>query len=207
MVNIKTKKIVAKRNKISFFIKKSSLKFIHNNIIHIFAAIKSKNINYKMIKRSIYLILTALIFSHICAYADDEGFVIRMNNGTDNAFAFSETKKITFNADGFTVVDNNSRDAGSYFFDDVQKIYFSNSLTGIENAVAEGEGVRFALTADGQKIIVAGISGSCMLRMHTVTGTTVMSSKNFTDGSIDISNLPSGIYILSLNNQTFKFKK
>ena len=140
-------------------------------------------------------------------FADDDGFVVRMNNGTAEAFKFSETKKITFNADGFNVIDTQSKNVGTYLFEEVAKITFDNELTGIEQAISDGEDVMFRLSADRQSVEVSGIGADSVMRLHSITGTTVMSTASFNGSSVDISNLPEGIYILSINNKTFKFKK
>ena len=158
-----------------------------------------------MIKKFIYLLLIAA--SPLNMMADDDGFVIRMNNGAADAFKFSETKKITFSGDGLNVIDLNSNVMSTYLFDDIEKIVFESNFTGIDGVVSEGENVQFCLSDDGQKIMLGGVSNGCSMRLYNVTGTMVMNMSRFDGTEIDVSNLPAGIYVLSVNNQTFKFKK
>lgn len=153
--------------------------------------------------------MAAALASPTSVFADDDGFIIHLNNGGADAFKFSETKKITFEGDGFTVIDTQTNTKGSYFFDDVAKITFENVTTGIQGVVTGSEGLQFFMNNDHSQIMVDGLSADerNTMRIHTVAGTTVMNSSRFNSNSIDITSLPEGIYILTINNQTFKFKK
>ena len=163
-----------------------------------------------MIKNSFCLLFAVAAAMPTNVFADDDGFKVHLSNGASQLFTFSETKKIIFNEEGFTVKGTDVNDLGSFFFDDVAKITFENATTDIKGVQSEnGSELSISLSSDRCTIMVSGIETgrNNVMRMHTVTGTTVMSPKNFNGTQIDISNLPGGIYILSINNNTFKFKK
>lgn len=162
-----------------------------------------------MIKKSILLLWAALTVLPSAVSADDDGLIIHLANGGKNSFIFSEMKKIVFDSNNLIIVNIFGSESNTYLFDDIRKITFSDTVTGIESTSVTGSSeLDIRLAADGSRIFVGGAAGSIdkPVRLFSVAGTMVMAG-SLKDGSIDISALPQGIYILSVENQTFKFKK
>ena len=161
-------------------------------------------------KKSISLLFAVAAAMPTSVFADDDGFMVHLYDGAAEAFSFSETKKIVFNDNGFTVEGTAASQLRSFNFDDVAKITFEDVQTAIGSVKSEDSAdIDICLSSDRNTILLNGIDGSRrnIMRIYSVTGTTVVSSKNFSEPSVDISNLPEGIYILTINNNTFKFKK
>lgn len=163
-----------------------------------------------MIKKTINLLFAALIALPLCASADDDGFKIHMNNGMSKEFTFTEVGKIQFNSEGFFVLDTQKNLLGGFQFDEVAKITFEGITTGLGQTMTdESENISIKVDYAGTTLSVSGLNSQKRntMRLYNVSGNLIMNSSEFNDSQIDISALPEGIYILSVNNTTFKFKK
>jgi hypothetical protein len=117
----------------------------------------------------------------------------------------TEVRSFRF-VDGKMIVKlKNGEDTEEINLSEISTIKFGNSTTAITHVKGENENVRFTL--NGQHIVVEGLKQSVSMVIYAVSGSQVLRQNAWNGGSIDISNLPKGIYIIKLDNKNFKFRK
>lgn len=110
-----------------------------------------------------------------------------------------EGADIVFNTDGAKV---------AYPMSDVEHLTFGKTeVSGIDNVAAPENSVAFAL--GGGRLECSGMSAGTRLDVFTIDGRMAVSSVASAAGeaSVDISQLPSGVYIASGAGKSFKFIK
>lgn len=158
-------------------------------------------------KNSVMAILASFILP-MSAMADGEGLSIKVFHGTGapTEYSLDAVRKITFQEDGFTVAFKNAEQAdASFFYDEVGKIMFGEVSTGIENVQKE-EGSDIAISYDGRTLNVT-TAEAAQLRLFDVSGRPVISERISGNAQVSTENLSAGVYILKVNNKTFKFSK
>jgi hypothetical protein len=137
-----------------------------------------------------------------------QNLVIKLNNGTQNSELLNTLQKLSFES-GNMIVSFKTGSTDSYNLAEIQKLYF-----GLETSVAE-----LPLQADTKLSIspnpvseMARIQnipeGTSELKIYRMDGKLVMqSSAILENGTLNLGNLPSGIYLLIAKNQSLKFIK
>ncbi|MEG0949579.1 MAG: T9SS type A sorting domain-containing protein [Bacteroidales bacterium] len=92
-------------------------------------------------------------------------------------------------------------------FDEFKKITFIDAITGIPQS--EADPLSLSLFLQNDYLIVKGWNESQTTTgyIHSSNGALVQMNKNWNGQPIDISTLSPGVYLLSINNSTFKFCK
>ena len=94
----------------------------------------------------------------------------------------------------------------SFSLDEVRKISFAGDFTAIESTKTDpAAGVSFQF--DGNAVRVNGIANTSTARLASVSGALVGMQKVDNGGTIDVSSLAKGVYVLTVDGKTFKFVK
>ena len=93
----------------------------------------------------------------------------------------------------------------------VTAVYSSDIESGFSNEVCISVGIKEIIPFSGVKIIPnpsngkvsieTGLSTACHLAIYTVQGIKVFEKESFTDGMLDLSHLPKGVYILKITTK------
>ena len=122
------------------------------------------------------------------------------------SWSLNEVKKVTFDAGNIVVKSSMGNDV--FAISDVLSIKFTDSgaqdPTSISNIASDVQPVRIA--ADGNTVRVTGADKGSV-SIWAVNGQQLYSNRNWQGEAIDIAHLQRGIYIITINNNTFKFKK
>lgn len=129
------------------------------------------------------------------------------NNGkAQESWRLMDVGKVTFDEGNIVV----AHSTGNYSFpiSEVLSIKFTDSGSQGPTAVEKiSDGVAQVRIATGENSIRVIGSTSGQVAIWAVTGQQIYNNRGWRGEEIDISNLERGIYIITINNSTFKFKK
>ena len=147
--------------------------------------------------------MAAVLLSASAAIADNN--LVVQSAGTHTPYPISSVRIIRFGADGFSICRNGQADV-NYNYANVDKIYFTLSTTGFENIIDDETRMGISIDPSGSIITVNGIS-SGNVNIYNYSGMQVKNLPNWQGERINIADLPKGVYILKINNQSTKFNK
>ena len=156
--------------------------------------------------RKMLLSLAASIIFSLSASADDViTFRVVADNGTVKEFALDEVNRLTFQEETFTMIFNTDAADEQFRYEDVLNMHFgTKSTTAVQN-VAEDAALN--ISYDGSFLRIEGIAEPSVLRVYDISGRPVMSQRVNGQAEISTEQLSAGVYILKINNRTFKFSK
>jgi len=130
--------------------------------------------------------------------ADDYNYLTVAYNSIEQSITLSTVQKITFSASEVIVATTEGN--VTFPLSQMEKMTFTADPTAIEKLPEASDNLHFEnghlLTGSG--LIRVYNAGGALIRLANVT------EKN---GSVDISTLPSGLYIISQGKETIKIKK
>jgi len=153
--------------------------------------------------RKILLVLSFFLVSVVSAFADDiPQFLVAVVKGEDKPFKMSAVDKILFNREKQLIIIR-MLDGSDVTMprDDVSLIKFTVSDTSVESLPNDEEGLK----VENGSLVVNGEKGT--LRIYGTDGAMKYAYNVESDVVIDFTALPSGIYIISINQKTIKFRK
>lgn len=158
--------------------------------------------------RKTVLAMMASLFISSSVFAEDgiKIKVVKVDGMAPVEYSINDIRKITFQEYGFTIMLNDGTSDSSMEYSDVQKMVFDNVITGIDNVKSEKVD-NIAITYNGSVIKVSGCEEAAQLRLFDISGRPVISQNIQGEAVISTENLASGVYILRVNNKTFKFNK
>lgn len=127
-----------------------------------------------------------------------DGTLLEANLGDVKSLAFKET--------GFNLSSKANQLLGQFAFKDVKKIEFLSTTTGVSDVIANSSQLGLNISHNALKI--TGWNGnSTPVNIFGVSGQCYYNEANWNGSEIDITTLPTGVYVLKVNNETFKFRK
>lgn len=152
------------------------------------------------------LIICALILSAYAVKAD-EVITVHLNDSAPKTFAITDATKITFDAEGINVFSSVS--ASEFIeYSNIDKITFDEGV-GIETIMSTNTSVVLAPNPTKNYLEVSGADefyGSD-LYIYSITGSLLSKQAKWNGERVDVSNLNSGIYFISIGATTAKFIK
>jgi len=147
-------------------------------------------------KRTFFVAIATLM--SLTALADDYTLYITTPAAV-STFAYDDLHRITF-ADGNVVVATHSGDVSTFPIADISRMSFEAPATGIQTA-RQNSGIAF----DGQNLSLDGTAGR--VEVFTPSGAVALRA-NAADGqSINLSQLPRGIYVVKAGGKATKIIK
>ena len=152
--------------------------------------------------------LLALLFFTIprtVKAADEvETLIIQMKNGSENAFFLKDKPKVTFEGSNLKI----SAATGdvSYALADVLRFtYAKKSPTGISEQVENPTDVMF----EGDVLVISQLKANTTASIYALDGKLIRQLKPQRSGTyrINLSELPSGLYLVKADNVTYKITK
>lgn len=159
-----------------------------------------------MIKRTSFLFLF-LFISIIIRAESGRLLIVETTGGVKISFALSENPELTFNGQSMIVTTNERSQQFDVY--NIVQWYFENESTGIstirnyDKPIVNGP--------NNEVIIVEGLSPTLDIQIYSIDGRKQSLYDSYYDGDkfvINISSLPKGVYIVSINKQqSIKFYK
>ena len=126
--------------------------------------------------------LSLALLSSMTASATDFTLYLEQSAGEKVSWEVSSLRKITFEGSNVVITKSNGETA-SFSTSTVSKMYFADPATGIQAVES-----------------IAGATAHVYSVNGILTGKAVVNA----DGSVNLSNLPKGIYVVSVNGKSFK---
>ncbi|MCX6308886.1 MAG: T9SS type A sorting domain-containing protein [Bacteroidia bacterium] len=156
-----------------------------------------------MKQRYVYaLLLTTVLF--LASNLQAQNMVLRLQGGTDQTILLSNLQKITFSNNNM-VLNYMTGNTQAYGLSSLEKLFFSTYTT-FKNTKISQANILFN-PSDNQIHFRNLAEGHYPVSVFRTDGATVFSTTITNNESIDISGLPSNIYLVHINNQSLKFKK
>ena len=162
---------------------------------------------HSRIKKGILAMITSVVIP-FSAFADDGvTFKVIGTEGNVKEYSLEEIQRLTFQEETFTVMFNSNLGDEIFRYDDVQSIQFGPVSTGLENIRIDDAAGKFAISYDGTILSISGCSDKAQLTVYDISGRPIISQNINGNAAISTESLNSGVYILKINNKTFKFSK
>lgn len=152
-------------------------------------------------KKYKFILLFLMLFATGASAFAHNILVVAMRDGSSAEFMLSSKPKITFVGDVMKIVASGS--SMEFVRSDVKNYHFDSKTTAVESPVAESNAA-----LEGNMLVVSGVEDNAAVTVYSSAGVVVKQS-TAVDGSCSISldDLATGLYIVTFNNNTFKFLK
>ncbi len=149
------------------------------------------------------LLFVSLVVGLGSSFAQD--IVVQTSSGGQTSVPLDNVRKITFD-NGNMVLSTNGNEDFELPLDDIMKILFDEDGSNVDRIVAD---TNLQLVRNSRNSIgVTGLETATDARIVNTAGSIVMIQRQWSGSDIDISALPSGVYVLVVgNNNIFKFSK
>lgn len=150
--------------------------------------------------------LKQIILTSVCIFmgmmsvsAEATHLVVKLKSGNTYNFLLADKPVMTFESEELVV---NGDSETSYSIKNVEKFYFMNELTKVEQLSSEE--IRI-VSLDDATIQLQNLDKQAVVTLVNVSGMVISSSKANEDGTVTVS-LPTakGVYILSVAGKSFK---
>lgn len=134
-----------------------------------------------------------------------QNIVVQSTSGQQTSVPLDNVKKITFD-NGNLLLSTNGNEDFELPLDDIMKILFDKDGSNVDRIVAD---TNLQLVRNSRNTIgITGLETTADARIVNTAGCIVMIQRQWNGSDIDISALPSGVYVLVVgNNNIFKFSK
>lgn len=148
------------------------------------------------------LLFVSLLVGLGSSFAQD--IVVQTSSGGQTSVPLDNVRKITFD-NGNMVLSTNGNEDFELPLDDIMKILFDED-SNVDRIVAD---TNLQLVRNSRNTIgITGLETTADARIVNTAGSIVMIQRQWSGSDIDISTLPSGVYVLVVgNNNIFKFSK
>ena len=147
------------------------------------------------------LSILAILFS-LPMYADHH-LVIETNNSKKHSYSLEDNPVISFNND--ILVIKTDKIELSYPISDIAKYYFTKEDTGISSVNGDVNNIHFNYT-NTDFLLIEGIASEDNVNVYEINGRTCHVNITRSNDSVivELKNLPKGIYLVKVNNHSFK---
>jgi len=137
--------------------------------------------------------------------------VVQLTDQTEQNFDLGENGTVYFleattDSQGYINIVDNQNNSTTIFYEDIQKMYFA-SVMSIEEVENENQLLVYPNPAKDYIKIANASSEKSNIVIYSLDGKMLLQEEKFNNEQIDISLLEKGIYVLKVNNRTFKFSK
>ncbi|MBO5921482.1 MAG: T9SS type A sorting domain-containing protein [Bacteroidaceae bacterium] len=147
-------------------------------------------------------IYTLLLFLVFCLPGMAQQILIEKGGNTETV-EFENLDKITFNGTTVKILQTNGIET-SASMGEIERIHFSN-YSNIDDITVQKENIFNYISND---CIAINCNAGDIVRIYNIIGNQLMCVRQKSANSIiSIANLPQGIYIIKINDQTAKFVK
>jgi len=133
--------------------------------------------------------------------------IVHGKDGSTTEAQLKEVRSLAFKQGGFDMLFQKSGQAANSFqFANVKSIEFASVITGLDQVVKEENAL--GLDLNGNSLKVTGWNGKAApAAIYGVSGQCFYNNPLWNGEVLNIASLPAGVYVLKVNNATFKFRK
>lgn len=132
---------------------------------------------------------------------------IKLTNEADRLFILSETGKIYFE-DNNLFVSEDGITSSQISIPEIKKITFNKDASSItDNNASQDNKILIYPNPAADYIYVANIESEAQILLFSIEGKLLIKSPIKASEALNISNIPAGIYLIKVNNQTVKLIK
>ena len=135
----------------------------------------------------------------LSAMAEDFSLYIINSASETTTYAVTDLQKITFES-GNVVVTTTAGTSTTVSISDIAKMYFDTSSAEGIDAIRQS-----AISFDGTAIHFAEAADK--VNVYTVSGTLVATGSQLAGTSLSLSDMPDGVYVVSIDGKSFKVIK
>lgn len=142
--------------------------------------------------------------------AQASGPQLVFDSGDDNPYVaeISGISKVEFRKDGLNI---HSTEERLIPYSSLKKLAFdfegTHTPTAVKTIRPDAGSFRISVSRDRNSVALHGTGGETRVSIYSISGTMVLDMAGYNGGDIDISALPSGIYILKTSDNCAKFIK
>lgn len=137
-----------------------------------------------------------------------DALVVLLNDGLSHSYILAEKPVVTFDTDKIVIKTADFiTELNGYKYEDITKLYFKeHGSSSVERL--EMKGVQFRFT-DGSHVAIEGVDGKSSLTVNSLDGKSYqhLATRNHDSVSIDLTSAPDGVYIIKVNNNSYKIIK
>lgn len=149
-------------------------------------------------KRS--LVFLSILLLPLMSMAEvDNILIVETNDGVTISFALAEKPEISFEGKVMSVL--TEKDSQYFEISKISKWYFEQVTSGIQTIKKEQPSIK---VVDNDNIIVDSSSSLSKIRLYSIDGKEQSLKVSYSDDKkpvINLSGLPKGIYVISINKQ------
>ena len=160
-----------------------------------------------MKQKMISLCLVLLLWTGI-SETKAQSVIVKQFDGTENTELLTTVRNLSFSGSDL-VLTFTSGSTDIYSLSTVRKIYFDTNISVNENTELSGNSLHIFPNPAGNSITVQSVSNKVsIVNIYRTDGSLVISQVVSTESqTLDISQLSSGLYLLTMNGQSAKFIK
>lgn len=147
-------------------------------------------------------LLSLIAASAFCALTMNAqtNLAVQLKSGTTQKFDISSINKMLVNSQSLAVY---TTDVNAFTISDIQSLKFVQVATGI--SAVNGNGL--AVNRQGDHLTIIGAKPDDQVPVYSVNGQTVGHFRATEEGTLNLSGLRRGVYIMKINNKTIKISK
>lgn len=126
-------------------------------------------------------------------------------DGTRFETSLDQVRTLKMKPQGFDVTGKENQTLVSYDFKDLKKISFDNLETSISQVVEETQKLKVSVAHQTLKVLNWPAGTPATASIYAATGQCVYRNAQWTGEDISLAGMPLGVYILKVNQQTYKF--
>lgn len=166
-----------------------------------------KQISYQqhMMKKLFFLLVAAMLTAtYMQAVAEDDNKMVLNTADGNTAIPLKSISKLTFDGSKMTVstVDGDSEvDVFS-----LQNITFQLAVQSVDNISKDFDGLNVSFQS-GVVTATESDNGTININVYALSGTHMLNVASQGQASADLNTLAPGVYVIKINNKTFKFTR
>lgn len=158
--------------------------------------------------QKILFLCLLLLLGGYCSEIKAQSLIIKQYDGTENTEPLSSVRNLSFSGSDLMLTFT-SGSSDIYGLSTIRKIYFDTNISVNENDELSNKGLHIFPNPAENSITVHGIANEvAIVNIYRTDGSLVISQAVFSEvQTLDISQLSSGLYLITMNGQSAKFIK
>lgn len=131
-----------------------------------------------------------------------EDLVVKTGSGSTK-FALTDVTSLKFNEGKLQVFTSASETPTEFNLADIESLKFDGVTQGIQSTMNDK---KFNLTFSNGILSATGLEGA-RTAVYDISGKRMLDISSWDGSAVSLQNLTNGVYVIKINNQTFKFIK
>lgn len=149
----------------------------------------------------ISFMLSLITYSAMAQY----GVVVQYTTNQEQAFILNDQGKIFFSGNNLVINQSNGQ-TRTIAISDIRKLYFQTNLS-INNDISFDNSIILYPNPATDNIKLSNIKNHSLICIYSMDGKLLINQFSSSDQSINVGSLKKGLYIVKVNNKTFKLIK